>query len=347
MISKKLYFVCPTNPHPSGGVKQIYRMVDILNKNGFNAAVVHKKAGHREQWFPNTTKVVHNPYLFKLIKYLNKNKLSVSKRLKLMFLKKTSFSIEADSILVFPEIYSNISKIEPHTKKVIFNQNCYYSFNGFPLGTSPEEFPYNHNTTLGTIVVSEDSRNYIQAAFPDTPVHRIHLGINAEIFNFSEKKEKTITFMPRKLAEDSTQILNIFQSRNPDSGWKIVPIDNKSETEVAELLKRSALFLSFNHKEGFGLPPIEAMSCGCYVVGYQGQAGKEYFKPEFSSPVEDGNIIEFVQKIEEAIGAYETNSREFLQKGRAASDFVSENYNFRNEERDILRSWNDFMNRVN
>ena len=37
-------------------------------------------------------------------------------------------------------------------------------------------------------------------------------------------------------------------------------IENKTEKEVADIMKESAVFLSFNHKEGFGLPPAEAMS---------------------------------------------------------------------------------------
>ncbi|MCQ9641807.1 glycosyltransferase [Chryseobacterium sp. WG14] len=346
MISRKIYFICPTNPHPSGGVKQIYRMVDILNKNGFDAAVIHKKADQRETWFPNNTKVIHNPYLFKLIKYLDKKKLSISKRLKLMYLKKISFGIETDSILVFPEIYSSINKIEPFTKKVIFNQNCYYTFNGFPLGSHTEDFPYNKKNILETIVVSEDSKNYIKTAFPGTSVHRIRLGIDASIFNFSKNKEKIIAFMPRKLSEDSTQIINIFQSRNKSSDWKIMPIDNRNENEVAEILKKAAIFLSFNHKEGFGLPPVEAMSCGCYVIGYRGQAGKEYFNPEFSSSVEDGNIIEFVLKIEEATKMYDRNPQEIIDKGHIASEFVLANYSTSNEEKDIINIWNSIMTRA-
>ena len=38
----KIYFVCPSNAFPSGGVKQIYKQVDILNNGGFNAFVLLK-----------------------------------------------------------------------------------------------------------------------------------------------------------------------------------------------------------------------------------------------------------------------------------------------------------------
>ena len=149
--------------------------------------------------------------------------------------------------------------------------------------------------------------------------------------------------MPRKLGDDLTQVISILKQRNSLKDWNLVAIDNKTEIEVAEIMKKSTFFLSFNHKEGFGLPPVEAMSCGCYVIGYQGQGGKEYFKPEFSSAVEDGNIIEFVKKIEDAVKVYENNPQEILQKGKDASDFVLENYSLENEEDGTINIWNEIQ----
>ena len=35
-MNQNIYFICPRNNFPSGGVKQIYKQVDILNANGFN-----------------------------------------------------------------------------------------------------------------------------------------------------------------------------------------------------------------------------------------------------------------------------------------------------------------------
>lgn len=342
MNSRKILFICPTNPQPSGGVKQIYKMVDLLNRNGFDASVVHKKNGYREKWFPNETKVINNRYLFKSIKYLDRKKLSILKKLKLAFLKKISFTIDANSILVFPEIYSFINSIEPQNKKVIFNQNCYYTFNGFSNDSDLNNFPYKHPNTLATIVVSEDSKNYLES-ISNHNLYRLRLGINHEIFSYSDEKKMEIAFMPRKLSDDITQVLNVFKIRNPNSIWKFIPIDNKSEIEVADIFRTSLFFLSFNEKEGFGLPPVEAMSCGCYVIGYRGQAGREYLHPSFSSPVEDGNIIQFVEKIEEAIDLYEHNPLEILSKAKMASVFISQNYNLKNEEEDTVRTWQNIL----
>ena len=47
-------------------------------------------------------------------------------------------------------------------------------------------------------------------------------------------------------------------------------------------MRLATIFLTFSNQEGFGLPPVEAMACGCLVVGYHGHGGKEFLKPEWS-----------------------------------------------------------------
>lgn len=344
-MNNKIYFICPNNKFASGGVKQIYRQVELLNKNGFNAVVLHKKA-IKENWFSNKIPIETSPYIFKKLKYLFTNKkIDFLKSATLEFLKKRSTKIEKDSILVFPEIYGpKIYEIEKGTRKVIFNQNCYYSFEHYSPFQKREETPYLHHDTIATICCSEDAKNYLEFTFPDAKIIRMFLGVDSRIFSYSQAKKKQIAFMPRKLSEDVTQVINILRQRNLLKDWEFASIDNKSEKEVAEIMKQSAIFLSFNHREGFGLPPVEAMATGCYVIGYCGQAGKEYLKEEFSSPVEDGNIKQFVEKIEEAIDRYEDNSNEINLKGKLASDFVLKNYNINREEQDIIRIWTQILN---
>ena len=58
----------------------------------------------------------------------------------------------------------------------------------------------------------------------------------------------------------------------------------RSEAAVADILRESQVFLSFGHPEGFGLPPAEALACGCLVIGYHGGGGREYFGPAGAYP---------------------------------------------------------------
>ena len=355
-MNNRIFFLSPDNKNATGGVKQLYRQVDILNRNGYNAFILHKNIGHKSKFFMHETSIKYNSKIFNDIKYLLRLKKNTSKKkaIKLTFKKylydlisfcKSPFEIKIkdSDILVFPEIYGTaINNVERKNIKIIFNQNCYYSFDHFSICDSVNSNPYLFNNTFATIVASEDAFSYMKFSFKDLNLFKLRLGIDENIFKFSEKKSKKIAFMPRKLEEDVVQVINILKARNHLSDWEFVPIENKSEVEVGEILKESTFFLSFNHREGFGLPPAEAMACGCIVIGYVGLGGLEYFSQEFSYKVPDRNIISFVKQIESAVSEYNENSKNIIEKGKKASEFVLKNYNLKNEENDILMIWEQF-----
>lgn len=353
-MNRKIYFLCPDNATATGGVKQLYRQVDILNKNGFNACILHKKKGFRSNWFINNTKIEYNRPLFKeiiyLIKFYDKNNIKSKfnyykiKSIKFFGSIFNSNKIDKDGILVFPEIYGpNLSLIEKDIKKVIFNQNCYYTFDYYNIQNEIVENPYTNKNTIATIVASEDAKKYLSFAFPNIDLYRLHLGIDSSKFYYSDKKKKQIAFMPRKLGEDVNQVISILKIRNNLNNWKFVPIEDKNEDQVAGILRESSIFLSFNYKEGFGLPPAEAMACGCIVVGYQGRGGIEYFNPDFSFPVMDRDIISFAEKIESLIYEFDNKTELMISKGKLASNFVLNKYSFENEEADIIKIWNEIL----
>ena len=332
-----LYFLTPYNKHPTGGIKQIYRQVDHLNELGFTAFVVHPKVGQRCQWFKNKTKILYNSRIF------GSENLSFKKRIKYKirnFFTTTINAIEKNGILVIPEIYGEkIGRFDSSMNFVIFNQNAYYTFNGYKINSKEITYPYVLDKHLATIVVSEDSQRYLQCAFPLINIQRITLGIDVKYFSYSGQKKKQIAFMPRKLREDIVQILNILKVRLKFPDWSFVAIENKSEEEVSKILKESALFLSTNHREGFGLPPVEAMACGCVTIGYRGQAGREYFKNEFSYAIPDGDITKFVEKVEEVMSLFENDHESYVLKSKSASEYICQNYNLKKEKKEIKETW--------
>ena len=343
---RKIYFVCPNTTHITGGVKQIYKQVEILNRNGISACVLLEKKKQSNIWLTSyNIPIKYSPYLFKRLRYFfGDKKLNIKRKLKLYYLQRKSEKIDDNAILVFPEIYGiYIKDVFPDTPKVIFNQGCYMTFSGFSINKDYPITPYNDRKTLATIVASEDAFSYLSYTFKDSNIYRMILGIDNTIFNYSAEKDKQICFMPRKMEEDIIQVIHILKQRGNMKGWEFVPIDNKTEKEVAEIMRKSTFFLSFNRNEGFGLPAAEAMACGCYVIGYHGQGGKEYFRPEFSTIIEAGNIIEYVKKIEEMIAIYEEDPSSFLKKGEKASAFILSNYSKEKEEESILNIWNQIL----
>ena len=121
-------------------------------------------------------------------------------------------------------------------------------------------------------------------------------------------------------------MVNILFERNKLKEWIFVPIDGLPEKEVAEILKESALFMSFSKAEGLGLPPLEAMACGCIVIGYHGQGGQEFLKEPYAYPINESEIVEFAKTVERIALDYDAHPEKYVEQGRLASDFIHTTY---------------------
>lgn len=316
-----IYYVCPDRNHPSGGIRVIYRHVDILNSNGIEASVLHSKRGFRCTWFENQTRIAYS----------------------------SKVKLDSCDIFVLPEgynaLYANGSwrKVDKlieqvllgDVPKVIFNQNCYNTFMGCMIPA--QRSIYDAQGVQAAIVVSEDNLEYLEHAFAGLKVFRVHNSINPDLFNYHADKLNQIAYMPRRHPEDAQQVFNILQSRGVLDGVGIVPIQNMSEADVAATLKKSRFFFSFGYPEGFGLPPAEAMACGCVVVGYHGMGGREFYDPGFSYPVQVGNIIDYAKVAEHVILA----GGAVYDKGRRAAEFIAKNYSPNIENECLIDIWNN------
>ncbi|OLE61649.1 MAG: hypothetical protein AUI36_11340, partial [Cyanobacteria bacterium 13_1_40CM_2_61_4] len=239
MPSPTIYFFAPDLSHPLGGMRMLYRHVDVLNANGFSAYIVHTSPKFEIRWFEYSTPVLRG-----------------------------KIGMNPDDIAVFSEVGGlNIAQWTAGKRKVIFNQNAYYTFMRYPMeGRVPT--PYMQPDVIATIVVSQDSKEYLQWAFPQMPIHRIRYSINPRLYFVpNEPKKKQICFMPRKHMEDAKQVLYMLRYRKKLAGWTIREIKDLSEARAAEIIRESAILMSFGAPEGFGLPPAEAMAAGCVVVG--------------------------------------------------------------------------------
>jgi Glycosyl transferases group 1 len=307
-----IFILCPDDNTPWGGIRKLYRHADVLNQLGLAAAILHQQPGFRCTWFPHQTRIAYS--------------------------NQTTFA--PTDVLVLPEIYSaSLARIAPGIRKVIFNQNCYNTFRGYGLQMDNHLCPYIHPQVIAALTVSHDSFEYLRYAFPTLRIYRLRYGIDRKLFAYHAQKKPLICFMPRKQHSDAEQVLNILRFRNALNGFQVLPLANRAEGEVAAALRDSRLFLSFGYPEGFGLPPAEAMACGCLTIGYHGNGGREYFRPELAFPIEVGDILGFARTVEEVLCCLRQSPETFESRTRRASEFIHEEYSLKHEAEDIQRTW--------
>jgi Glycosyl transferases group 1 len=315
----KLYFVCPDDNTPYGGIRIIYRCVDTLNAAGVSASVVHVKSGFRCTWFENATQIAGA----------------------------SDVRFATGDLLVLPEFYKeNIPHIAPGVPHVIFNQNPHDTFpvasrfeaGGWEPVTSPD--------TVGIVANSPYTSEYLRYCFPRLSVDQIMLGINQTIFRPPQKeKQRAIAFMPRKRKKDLSQVLRILDLRGALDGWELRPIERMTESETADVLRRSAVFLSLNEREGLGLPPLEAMASGCIVVGYHGGCGRLYMGDGTAFAVDDGEVVSFATQVESVLRRY-GRDEELDRMSRNAIAMIEDEFTMKREAADVVRVFGGALNSV-
>lgn len=316
----RILFLCPCDNTPYGGIHVIYENVDILNKNNFNAYVLHEVDNFRCTWFANNTKI--------------------------LYFKDVLINFEND-ILVIPEIYGpNILNIVPGVKKVIFNQGAYLTFSRFGANYN-EKSPYLSDEIIGIISISQDNKEYLEYTFKDKIINRIincieYYGINPNY----ESKNKVISIIEKNNIQDFIQIINILKIRDNLKGYTFDIIKNETHQNVLQRLEKSKIYISLSDEEGFGLSAAEAMAMGCVVIGYHGQGAKEYFKEEFSYRVEQGDVIDICKKVEEVIELIENRNEEYLSKVKKAREFILANYSKEQQKKSVVETWTDILTRL-
>lgn len=185
--------------------------------------------------------------------------------------------------------------------------------NGYSLGLEVllkiEDFSmlkrvYEHADLI--IANSEDTLNNINTVFPDVSekIIRSYFVINKASYQPVENKKNIITYMPRKLGKHSALVLLFLGDKLP-ANWEIRAIDGVTEQEVYDIFYQSKIFLSFSEFEGLAMPPAMAAMSGNRVIGYTGEANKEYFHLPCFEEVYCGDIKDFVRKILAAVDRFD------------------------------------------
>lgn len=309
-----------------GGVKQLYRHVEHLVAIGWDAAVLTESPGFRPAWFESSAKT-------------------------LAFAEShSSGELEPDrTILLVPETYIGLDLRDFHgvnlskLSRVVFNQNAYYTYGNLGDGASGAIASfYDHPNVLQVLSVSEDTHYFLQKslALGDSRLSRI---VNAvePIFQPHRSKSRRIHWMPRKNPEHVQAVLLGLQRCQLGSfdGWHGQPLVGLSHSAVANKLNSASIFLAFGHPEGFGLPILEAMAAGCWVVGYSGGGGTELFRYGASEIVPFGDWTRFVNAIERTISSFQNEPREMTLRIQRQALAVQNLYSADQERLSICTAW--------
>jgi len=287
---KNVIFLLPTQVKPAGGSIVSHHHSDTINamqyKNCSSQVFYPDKLQHI------VTKFVHNS----------------------SFKRDKSFDIKNDFVII-PEMMA--CRYAPEFIKLSVKFGIHVQ-NGYSIGVelrsniaTYEELKNIYDKADLIIGNSLDTIENIKTVFPDISdkIIRSYFVINKAKYQPVDNKKNVITYMPRKLGKHSQLVLLFLGDKLP-MHWSFKAIDGVTEQEVYDIFYESKIFLSFSELEGLAMPPAMAAMSGNRVIGYTGEANKEYFHLPCFEEVNCGDIKDYVDKILKAVERFDKDEEQ-------------------------------------
>lgn len=219
----------------------------MLGENGYEAYIVHL-GNFSVDWFPHKIKAIRK-----------------EKALQMM---------RDTDVLICPEVIPLAAAEFPCRRKVAFVQNWALA----EVGTGPdrrfEDFDF---TEL--LACSGYIRDFMKG-MSSLPCSVITNGIDLDMFRTIPEKRKpcSVLFLNRRNVEDARRAISMLPVEIKAKAF-FIELENKySQQEIVEFYQEADIFMAIGYPEGFALPPLEAMACGCAVIGFTGGGGLEHMK---------------------------------------------------------------------
>ena len=304
----------PTTTAPRAGCGSC-TATSILWAAEIPAAVLHQKADFRCTWFANDTLVTHV----------------------------AATPVGPEDLLVVGELDVDVLvRRGVHPRHVVLNQSGYLTWDHDPEAVAAHYRSDDRAAGRRHGVRAHGRGRPLRLPPPrratGPPQRRPRSVRTAE-----EEPPPRIAYMPRRGGADAEMVLRMLEARDRLRGWEVRALSGLTEDQVAAELRSARVFLTLSPREGFGLPPAEAMASGCYVVGYHSLGGKEFMRPEFSSPVEVGNALEVARTVETVLDREAAEPGWLRARGLSAARFVHDRYSPEREREAVLAAYRDLV----
>ena len=324
----KFWFLAfPDITKPVGGVKQLHRAAELITSLGFDAYIVQEKSSFTPHWFKSSVNTISR------IEFL---------------------ALDLDpsvNYIVLPETFIGaIDVIHPRVSKIIFNQNCGYTF-GLPNTNFPSPAEvirlYHHDSIRQIWTVSKNdyfSLKCILNSRQDLLYHVVN-GLEVDAFPQLKNKKRLISYMPRKHGDHAQIVTSLLKSSPNLTGWDFYMIKNLTHPQVLDVLNNSFLFLSFGYPEGFGLPVAEALCMATSVVGYDGLGGRELFdiahKYNCVRRIDFGDFYSFLPHVQELVDA--SSNGVYFKQTYALSAMMRKEYSLDSMRNSLMSALSDLL----
>ncbi len=266
----RIFYLVPPNPKPCGGILTRYLHCSFLRKAGFEAYPLHRDS-NKVSWFDMPLEVLSY--------------------------KDVGFTLNPDDIVVASEVFLYEGLLFKNAHKLMLAQNWFSIYHQF---YEPKWYQFSlrrKRALLGGFKPRDRGRTYLDLGYEKVMTVSQYVsdyilkemgvecttitnGIDLTQYTYQPEKKtrNTILCLPRKNKADIEQIRALVEREYTLSPLTWIYADDLPQKELIERYQQADIFLSTGYPEGFGRPHIEAMACGCAVVGFTGGGASEFMR---------------------------------------------------------------------
>lgn len=269
-----------------------------------------------------------------------------------------------------PESWPNsmVAGVKGGARTIVYVQNWAFLMDCLPQGVSWKQLPVEYLAVSHPVawcmreVFGLDNLGVLTPSIP-----ALYYGQNRSV---CRDEKVRVAWMPRKNRALGGQILQIatarLQGMDEAVELEVRAIENMDRAGVAAVLADTDIFLSTGFPEGCPLPPLEAMACGCVVVGFGGVGGFEYmrnpadinlpglYRPLYELPAldwdcnglyaSDGDVLSAGLLLAEAARmASSVPAHPHWERMRQGAALTAERFNQNKWDQRVLRIWSGLM----
>ena len=272
-MSRILYF-CPDFPQPSGGIKTLYRHAQRLKEMGYDAWIVHQKRPFQVTW---------HGYEAPTIWLSDRPQLTPR------------------DVLVIPEVMPQIMQQTARFagERIVIALSWSPTYWNLPAGQTWRSYGIERVITKSPLI-----QKYLRWSM-GIEATLISEYVNESRYRFApDQKRPKVCYLTRK-ERSAAWLHSIICAKGPPfTEFEWMPLRGLSEDEYARHLRQATVYVSTNMQEGMNTSVLEAMACGCLVVGYSGIGGV-YMRGEGAGQncilVENGNVPALGEQLEQAL----------------------------------------------